>query len=457
MTLLLSLLLHATLAIEPARPYDGVAATPAIDPAIATTAPPVAPATAPTPPVTPVKSDGATTAAAKPPGWRAPDYGLDTTAAPLDTTSAKFTPGKGVSLRSTDGRFVLNLSLRTGFQYTVQQPHDGAPLKHGLELRRLRTVFWGNVFGLHNQYFIQLALAPRELQLRDGTPHSHPAWDVYMQFDHLRDLTLRIGMYRPQYSRERLIQDINPLLVDRSLANAEFNLDRDIGLDLRSEDFLGLGRLRYFAGVFMGEGRNAEGLGDGGLLYTGRIDVLPLGLFDDYDAADLSRAKKLRMSFGAAYAYIDRAHADRGVLGNAPADGGTTDMHNATADALVKFAGLYLEGGWLWRRGTRNPGDAVDDAGDPIPTAAPRNGHGYFAQLGFLLPHTYLEPAVRISQVFAQGSDTALGDSSEVGGGLNYYLAGHNLKLQLDYFRLWKDDALRQGTDQLRVQLQVAF
>ena len=144
MTLLLSLLLHATLAIEPARPYDGVAATPAIDPAIATTAPPVAPATAPTPPVTPVKSDGAATAAAKPPGWRAPDYGLDTTAAPLDTTSAKFTPGKGVSLRSTDGRFVLNLSLRTGFQYTVQQPHDGAPLKQGLELRRLRTVFWAD-------------------------------------------------------------------------------------------------------------------------------------------------------------------------------------------------------------------------------------------------------------------------------------------------------------------------
>ncbi|MBK8238737.1 MAG: hypothetical protein IPK74_24690 [Deltaproteobacteria bacterium] len=461
MTFLLSLLLHVAPATDPARTYDGVDAAPAL-----ATAPPVtpvapmtaAPATAVAPaPTTPVKSDGAVTAPAKAAGFAAPTYGLDTTPAPLDTTSPKFTPGKGLSLRSTDGRFALNLSLRTGFQYTLQQPHDGAALRQGLELRRLRTVFWGHLFGPHNQYFIQLALAPRELQLRDGSLHSHPAWDVYMQFDYLRDLTLRVGMYRPQYSRERLIQDINPLLVDRSLANAEFNLDRDIGFDIRSEDFLGLGHLRYFAGVFMGEGRNAEGLGDGGLLYTGRVDVLPLGLFDDYDAADLTRAKKLRMSFGAAYAYIDRAHADRGVLGNAPADGGTTNMHNATADALVKFAGLYLEGGWLWRRGTRNPGDTVDDAGDPIPTAAPRNGHGYFAQLGFLLPHTYLEPAFRISQVFSQGSNTALGDSSEIGGGLNYYFAGHNLKLQLDYFRLWKRAALRQGTDQLRVQLQMAF
>ena len=86
MTVLLALLLHVAPASEPARTYDGVDAAPA--PA---TAPPVTPVT-PVAPMTP---------------------------APLDTTSPKFTPGKGLSLHSTDGRFALNLSLRTGFQYTL--------------------------------------------------------------------------------------------------------------------------------------------------------------------------------------------------------------------------------------------------------------------------------------------------------------------------------------------------
>jgi phosphate-selective porin OprO and OprP len=48
--------------------------------------------------------------------------------------------------------------------------------------------------------------------------------------------------------------------------------------------------------------------------------------------------------------------------------------------------------------------------------------------------------------------------------GLNYYFAGHNLKLQLDYFRLWGADqgpgfvnAAKHGTDRVRLQVQLAF
>jgi hypothetical protein len=52
----------------------------------------------------------------------------------------------------------------------------------------------------------------------------------------------------------------------------------------------------------------------------------------------------------------------------------------------------------------------------------------------------------------------------EVGGGLNYYFVGHDLKLQLDYFRLSDQtmgastaEALRHGTDRVRVQVQLYF
>ncbi len=43
-------------------------------------------------------------------------------------------------------------------------------------------------------------------------------------------------------------------MVDNSSASYEFTLDRDIGVRGELPDVAGLGKLRYFAGVFMGEG-----------------------------------------------------------------------------------------------------------------------------------------------------------------------------------------------------------
>jgi phosphate-selective porin OprO/OprP len=292
--------------------------------------------------------------------------------------------------------------------------------------------------------------------VRDGVVHGTPVYDAYLQFEQLRDLTLRIGQYRVMYTRERNIADVNPLLIDRSLANGEFNVDRDIGLDIRSEDLGGVQKLKYYAGVFMGEGRDYNRASDAGFMYVGRFDVLPLGLFDDYDASDLWRLQKLRVSFGIAYAYNDRAKKDRGVLGAAPADGGTTNYQNATTDVMIKYAGWSLEGGYMWRQGKRNPGSAVDETGMPIAAVAARNGHGWLVQTAMLIPRTRVEPALRYSGYRGIGV-TSMPDRDEVGGGLNYYFFGHNLKLQVDYFRSFAPGQVSVGADLLRVQIQAAL
>jgi len=387
-------------------------------------------------------------------------------ASPAGAPNQKFVPGKGLEIKSVDGRFALAMSLRFGFLYSLRhtptQPADStaAPLPlydNNLEIRRFRAVFHGNLFGAHNKYFLQLALAPRELDVRDGVVHGSPVYDAYMQFEKLRDFTLRIGQYRVMYTRERNIADVNPLLIDRSLANNEFNVDRDVGLDLRSEDLGGLKKLRYYAGVFLGEGRDANKFTDPGFMYVGRVDVLPFGLFDDYEASDVWRFKKFRMSVSGAYSFIDRAHKDRGVLGAVPLDGGTTNYHNATADIMLKYAGWSLEAGYMWRRGKRNPGAAVDEMGEPYAVADARNGHGWLIQTAFLLPKLRLEPAFRYSGSRALGPDTSMPNRDELGGGLNYYFFGHNLKLQVDYFRTFSVGQLALGTDLLRVQIQAAL
>lgn len=367
----------------------------------------------------------------------------------------QFTPGKGLEVKSKDGRYSLSLSLRTGFMYSGRR-QAGAAYDHAFEIRRLRLVFSGNVFSKSIKYFVQLAVAPRELNFVDGTARNGPLLDNYVVFDRLRDANLRIGLYRVMYTRERNIADINPLLIDRSLANAEFNVDRDIGLDVRSEDVGGLGKLRYYAGVFMGDGRDQNRFSDPGLMYTARVDFLPFGLFDDYEASDQTRLRKPRLSLGFAYAFNDRARNNRGVLGSPPSDGGTTNYHNLTTDMMFKWAGFSLEAAFLWREGRRNPGHAVDDMGAPLPVEAARNGHGWMVQAAFLVPRTGLEPALRTSGIRGLGL-TSMPDRNELGGGLNYYFAGHNLKLQLDYFRTWDRGAADLAGDLVRLQLQIAL
>jgi phosphate-selective porin OprO/OprP len=182
------------------------------------------------------------------------------------------------------------------------------------------------------------------------------------------------------YTRERNIADVNPLLIDRSLANNEFNVDRDVGLDLRSEDLGGVKKLRYYAGVFLGEGRDANKFTDPGFMYVGRVDVLPFGLFDDYEASDMWRLKKFRLSVSGAYAFIDRAHKDRGVLGTVPPTAAPPTITTPPPTCCSSTPAGRSRPATCGAAATATPGAAVDEMGAPVPVAAARNGHGWLIQ-----------------------------------------------------------------------------
>jgi len=388
-----------------------------------------------------------------------------------DDFQSKYKIGKGWTLSSKDGRFSLQLRGRIQFRYDLEHPNRPmTDTQSSLQIRRARVVLMGNVFSPHVKYHFQFGFSPRDMQNdlpnEQGSIRRNPLRDARLEFDRLRDFTVWMGQTKVPFSRQRVVSSANMNMVDRSIVSAEFNLDRDIGVLAMSKDLFGLGgRLAYYAGVFMGEGRNAFELSDHGLLYTGRVEVLPFGKFDDYTEGDIARSKKPGLSLAAAYAYQDRAHAARGNVGDLPADGGTTNFHHANADIMFKWYGVSFTSAMHMRRGfDRRSGGLLDDMGVPIPTAAARQGLGWFGQLGWLLPKIPVEVVGRYGLVRQAFGTSSLHDSDEVGGGLNWYIVGHELKLQLDYFRLWDDtmgisrtDAALHGTDRVRVQLQLHF
>ncbi|PRQ05871.1 Phosphate-selective porin O and P [Enhygromyxa salina] len=388
---------------------------------------------------------------------------------PVDLERVQFRPGKGLTIASKSGKFSLTTGLRVQLLYTMANDHAAdtePPVSHSLQVRRARLVFAGHMFGEHNRFKAELSFSPKDTGLEDGAARYTILRDFYLEFDHLRDLTLRVGQYKLPYSQQRVISSGKLQLVDRSIVGSEFDFDRDIGLDLRSEDFLGLDRLRYYLGAYLGGGRDnfaAEPITrGGGLVYIARVEVMPFGSFKDYREGDFVRIKQPRLSLGAAYSFMDDAIFMRGTKGSVPTDGGTTNYHNATASMVLHIVGLSISSEFFWRRGVRRPGDAEieDELGDlvPAPIEAPRDGLGWYVQSGFMIPHAPVELAARYSEVRAIGDDTqtSMSDRHALGGGPSWYIGGHAFKLQADYFRIWTDD-IGQGIDQLRVQAQISF
>jgi hypothetical protein len=390
----------------------------------------------------------------------------------VDVAKARYKIGKGFSVATKDGRFSLQIRGRVQLRYDLEHPNlPDEATEQSLQIRRARLQFQGNVFSPHVKYYLQLGFSPSDmtngLPDDEGSIRRNPLRDARVEFDRLRDFTVWAGQFKVPFSRQRMNSSAHLNMVDRTLVNSEFTLDRDIGVQVFSKDVGGLGnRLAYYAGVFMGEGRNAFALNDPGMLYVGRVEVLPFGKFDDYSEGDLARSKKPGLSIAGAYAFQDRAHGARGVIGDPPADGGTTDFHHVNADIFFKWHGVSLATVLHWRKGfDRRSGGALDEAGDPIPLAAARSGLGWYAQLGWVVPKIPLEFVGRYALVRNTfGAASSLKDADEAGGGINYYFVGHDLKLQFDYFRLWDQsmgasqaERAANGLDRVRLQLQVYF
>jgi phosphate-selective porin OprO/OprP len=364
-----------------------------------------------------------------------------------------FKPGKGVEFNSADDQFQLRIRVRVQMLYTVLKNWEGdEDPQQDFRIRRARFIFQGHAFGRNNKY--KLEVDP----LRDT-----PILDYYLDFMQNGNISPRVGQYKLPSNRERVISSGNLSLVDRSIVNSEFTLDRDQAFDLRSADFLGKGLMRYYLGLGMGNGLNNPFVQNFDMLYFARFEYLPMGMFDDYSEADFERTAP-HLSLGAGYAYFDGAERQRGMIGDIYADGGSSNYHFAYADAMFKARGFSVLSEFAFRTGKRNVGPITEGPdGQPIDVVAPRNGYGWMMQPGYLIPHLPLEFVARVSLNQKRGSadSTSLENAREAVFGINWYFAQHPFKIQADVSQYWGTALLGSSFDKgvttARIQLQASL
>jgi len=375
----------------------------------------------------------------------------------VDRGDIKFRPGKGVEINSADDKFQLRIRVRVQMLYTYAHDenlgtNEGDEPEANLQdfrLRRARFVFQGYAFGKHNQYKLEI----------DPLRKDNVVLDYYLDFTKNRDIQVRVGQYKISSNRTRVISSGNLQMVDRSQVNSEFSLDRDIGIDIRSRDFLGKNKMRYVFGVSSGNGLNNPQFKDFSMVYLARVEYLPMGIFRDYSEVDFARTKP-RLSIGATYSFFQNADRNRGMVGVPFADGGTADYHFVFVDAIFKARGFSAISELAFRTGQRNVGDIAptDPDYDPDLPTDPRNGIGWMLQAGYLIPHTGFEFAARGALVKANSKRgaTSLTDQYGTTFSVSYYFARHPFKIQADVSQLW-EDTFGEGSTVFRLQLQASL
>jgi phosphate-selective porin OprO/OprP len=304
-------------------------------------------------------------------------------------------------------------------------------------IRRSRLKFGGFAFSPKVQYKIELGLSNKDLggasQYTNGAPRL--ILDAVVKWNFYKNLTLWAGQTKLPGNRERVISSANLQFVDRSLLNSNFNIDRDVGIQIRNHHTVGKQFLiREMYSISSGEGRNIVGDNLGGYKHTARVEILPFGKFiskGDFTGGDTKREESPKLSLAATYDYHDRAVKNKSNQGSYMVnDQGLFETNITTVfiDAMFKYKGFSIMSEYA-NRASENP-LAINSDGS-LTGAEVGVGFSTNFQLGYLLKSNW-EFAGRYTTVNWDKTITGKESQNQYTFGASKYIVGHKLKVQSD-------------------------
>ncbi|MBM4282164.1 MAG: hypothetical protein FJ137_15870 [Deltaproteobacteria bacterium] len=339
----------------------------------------------------------------------------DAPSAPPATT-VSLAPGQG--LKAVLGDDAFTFQVRGRIQARAEAENDGEAGSVGFAVRRLRLVLVGDMLQKQFSYYVQLGLAPRDVE--SETPNvTRDAWVAWNATPAFR---LRIGQMKVPFDRQRVTSSSALQFPERSGVVNELTLDRDLGVVAFSTPLFD--QLSYQLGLFGGDGRSRLNEDDG-LLATARVQWTPLGRFDDdHVEGDVKRDERARLATAVAVGFNKASPRARSTIGALRFDDRVDYLH-CTADVLFKRSGLSVLVQGLSRVATATQ----------LEGARARSAVGAFAQVGLMVSEQselvgrfgHVEPVA-----LAVANESDLVRTEEVRVGVNHYWLGHDLKLSSD-------------------------
>ncbi|MEN9281626.1 MAG: hypothetical protein RL594_561 [Bacteroidota bacterium] len=344
----------------------------------------------------------------------------------------------GVIFQSADTstRVTMRFRMQNWAIYTTKTmgEDDELDLSAGstdLVTRRLRVRFGGALADPRLTFNLQLSFSRSDMDWND-TQFPNIIRDAMVFWNFSRDLQIGFGQTKLPGNRQRVISSADLEIPDRSIVNGAFNLDRDFGFQGFWRPITGDVVVNLRGAISSGDGRNQPVIPGGGLAYTARIEVLPLGAFTnggDYFEGDIMREERPKLSVGLSAQHNDRQTKTRGTLGKALFAQRSSNV--LYADALFKYQGFSLYGEYAQRTST-----------DPITykDTTRKDYSAIFVGRGFMVQASYIFPSMwNVGARYAEvNADTQLKGLAEytkqtnIAAVIGYYVNRHRIKANLE-------------------------
>ena len=349
--------------------------------------------------------------------------------------------GKGlINFTAKDSSFSIKFAPRFQFRANTAWLHDGNQYgepEQNFLIRRARLKFDGFAYSPKIKFKLELGLSNRDISGANEFNNNSPRYilDAVIMWNFYENFELWAGQTKLPGNVERVVSSANLQLIDRSILNSKFNIDRDIGFQLRH--FIKVGEkfiVREKIALSQGEGRNVTVDNIGGLQYTGRVELLPFGFFKskgDYSQGDLKREPKPKLMVGATYDLNNdavRTRSNSGLYMVTENGFYQTNITTIFVDGMFKYKGFAFMGEYANREA--DAPIAVEEDGTAT-GARVLEGDAFNFQASYLLKSNY-EFTGRYSTInYYEASNTS--DNDQYTFGISKYVVGHKLKVQTDF------------------------
>lgn len=384
---------------------------------------------------------------------------------------------KGFRLESRDGNFQTNLQWRAQMRFTDPNRSDPRNVddfesteQSTFEARRVRMKIGGHGYRPWLKYYFEVDLQPTRSSSNSSANASSRVIDWRIDVAKSKKFGIRAGQWKIDYNRERVDSSGRQQFVERSIVNRIFTIDRQVGVQARGRFFEGTNAdFRYYVGAFTGEGRGVRN-DDRNLMYVTRLQWNFLGRDLALRQTDVERTEKPTASFslGAATHTGRATRWSSGGGGNldgfmSPANAMNAQyrINQAVAEFAYKHQGFSTQNEFHWK-------SITDKSMAYGMSGREKDLYGLYSQWGYFFNEIWesfpeeLELAARYAWLREPNETLRTWDNQrqEFTVAANWFIAGHNNKLTLDFSYLTLDDDVLQtdkSTGRIRLQWDVSF